>query len=87
MARKTLLAGGKDLTHKPRGAPVFQWARQVRQQARDDRQDVPFEVAALVDEGDDRREVGRGGRLSTTRPVLGIQVLQGTVHAVPCSIG
>jgi hypothetical protein len=27
MARKTLLAGGKDLTHKPRGAPVLQQAR------------------------------------------------------------
>ena len=28
MARKTLLASGKDFPDKPRGAPVFQRARQ-----------------------------------------------------------
>ena len=47
MARKTLLAGRQDFPDEPRGAPFFQWARQVRQQASHDRQHVRFDVTAL----------------------------------------
>jgi hypothetical protein len=60
MARKTLLAGGKDLTHKPRGALFFQRAPQLGQLACDDRQDIPFEVAALGEEGAERLDAGIG---------------------------
>jgi hypothetical protein len=59
MACKPLVAGGKDVPDKPLRAPVFERARQVGQLAGDDRQDVLFEVAALVDEAADRSDVGR----------------------------
>jgi hypothetical protein len=58
MARKPLLAGGKDFPDKPLRAPLLERPRQLGHLTRDDRQDIGLQVAALVEEGKDRRDVG-----------------------------
>jgi hypothetical protein len=60
MARETLLAGGKDFPHEPGRAPVLQRARQLGHGH--GRHHVGLKVAALVEEGADRRDVGIGSK-------------------------
>jgi hypothetical protein len=67
MARKTLLAGGKDFPDEPRRAPLLERARQVGHLPGDDRHHVGLEVAALVEEGADRPDVGVGVEMALTR--------------------
>ena len=64
MARQTPFAGGKDFPDEPRRAPVFERARQL---TGDDRHHIGLEVTALVEEGADRREVGREVEIAVGR--------------------
>jgi hypothetical protein len=63
---KPLIARRKDVPDEPRGTPVLQRARQLGYLTGHDRQNVGLEVAALVEEGADRREVGRGVEIALT---------------------
>jgi hypothetical protein len=77
LARKPLVAGGKDVPDEPRRAPVLQRARQLGQLTGDDRQDVGLQVTALVEEGADRPDVG-----------LGVEMTRGhIVEALPKVLG
>ena len=67
MARKPLVAGGKDLPDKPRGAPVLQRARQLGYEPGDDRRHVLFEVAALPDDVAHWLQVGKGVEIAPRR--------------------
>jgi hypothetical protein len=62
-----LVAGGKDFPHEPRRAPVLQRAAQLGLLTGDDRQDVGLQVAALVEQGADRRDVGREVEMPLSR--------------------